>query len=183
MAEQTTYDFARNVNAGQVFTDREGNRAIYSDRSDATKQAFGHLIWADGTKGPYGELPANLHPERYNVTAAHDFAQRIKALGFVVYLAKQRHYGFVTDDTGARALSFAFNGCEDALGGNYGPPSKESGTGWRMDQTPQSLKTADDVRAALYATASRFCGKGWKNYTTAEQHLATYAKSSGYFQA
>ena len=184
--DKKTYDFARDCNPGKIFRDREGNRAVYSDRSDGTRQAFGRLIWADGTLGNYGELPDNLHPERYNVTEAHDFAYRIRALGFIVYLAEQGHYGFITDDAGERVLSFAFNGCDDSLSGNYGPPSRESGTGWRMDQLPQSLQTAEQVRAALYAMPPQWCQRatetrgGWRNMTTAEQHLKTYGPSSKY---
>lgn len=59
----TTYDHARRCNAGQIFTDGNGNRAEYSDRSDGAQKAFGFLIWADGTKGTYQELPDNLFPE------------------------------------------------------------------------------------------------------------------------
>jgi hypothetical protein len=181
----STYEHARRCNAGQIFTDGEGNRAIYSDRSDATGQAFGRLIWADGTLGNYGELPENLFPERYNVTQAHEFAQRIKSLGFVVYMAAGGHYGFITDETGARVLSFAFQGVEDTLSGNYGPPSRESGTGWQINATPQSLRTAEQVREALNAPApdwTRKQGKGWTRYTTLAEHLAAYGASSKYRQ-
>jgi hypothetical protein len=184
----STYEHAQRVNAGKIFTDGKGNRAIYSDRSDGTKQAFGWLIWADGTKGTYQELPDNLHPERYNVTEAHEFAQRIKALGFVVYMAAGGHYGVISDDTGERVLSFSFPGVEDTLSGNYGPPSRESGTGWRMDQDPQSLRTADDVREALNACPPAWCRRasdqsgGWKRFTTLAEHLAAYGQSSKYRQ-
>lgn len=176
----TTYEFARERNAGQIFRDKSGNRYSYSDRSDGTRQAFGRPILTDGTLGDYGELPADLWPERYNVTAAHEFAQRIKALGFVVYMAEQGHYGFISDDTGARVLSFQFNGYEDSLSGNYGPPSRESGTGWRMDVTPQQLRTAEDVQEALNAYPPAFCGKGWRNLTTLAMHLQAYGPSSKY---
>lgn len=178
--DRTTYDFARDRNAGQVFTDRKGGRWIYSDRSDGARKAFGRPILPDGSHGDYGELPENLHPERYNVTEAHDFAQRIKALGFVVYLATAGHYGFISDDTGARVLSFDFAGVEDTLSGNYGPASHESGTGWRMDLRPQSLTTAERVKAALYAYPPEWCRGGWRHFTTLEQHLARYGDSSGY---
>jgi hypothetical protein len=176
----TTYEHATKYNGGKVFRDREGNRAIYSDRADSVKKAFGRPIHADGTKGPYGELPDNMFPERYNVTEAHDFAYRIKAMGFVVYMAAQGHYGFISDEKGERVLSFQFPGIENTLSGNYGPPSRESGTGWRLEQSPESLRTIDDVRRALYAYPPKWCGEGWRNMTSLEQHLATYGKSSGY---
>lgn len=177
---QTTYDFARNCNAGRIFTDNKGTRAIYSDRSDGTHQAFGRLIRADGTMGDYEVLPSDMRPERYNVTAAHDFAQRIAAMGFAVYLASFGHYGFITDDNGSRVLSFAFSGYEDTLSGNYGPPSRESGTGWCMDKTPNALRNAYDVRVALYASPPLWCGKGWRNMTTLDAYLGMYGTSSKY---
>src|SRR6188768_4274008 len=102
MTDMTTYDHARKIDSGKIMTDKDGNRAVYSDRSDGTRQAFGRLIWADGTMGDYQELPTNLYPERYNVTMAHDFARRIKALGFRVWLAAQGHYGFISDSEGSR---------------------------------------------------------------------------------
>lgn len=177
---RTTYDHARERNAGQIFTDGKGNRAKYSDRSDGTRQAFGYLIWADGTKGPYAPLPADLRPERYNVTEAIEFAHRIKALGFIVYLAKDSTYGFITDATGSRVVSFSFGGVSSGLSGNYGPPSKESGTGWRISDNPHCLRTAADVRNALNANPPQWCGKGWKRHSTLADHLSQYGKSSGY---
>ena len=184
----STYDHARNCDAGKVLTDGQGNRYSYSDRSDGTKQVFGRPIMPDGALGKYGELPDYLYPERYNVTEAHDFAARIKALGFVVYLAASGHYGFISDDTGERVLSFSFGGVEDTLSGNYGPPSRESGTGWRMNECPQGLRTAEDVRRVLYAMPPDWCRRatdmrgGWRRMTTLEEHLKQYGPSSKYRQ-
>lgn len=113
---------------------------------------------------------------------AAEFAGRMRALGFTVYLAKSGDYGFITDATESRVMSFSMND-GTSLSGNYGPPSHGSGTGWRMDKTPDQLRTAEDVRKALYATPPAFCGRGWKNYTTVKQHLETYGDSSGYVRA
>ena len=110
------------------------------------------------------------------------FAERIKALGFAVYIAESGEYGFITDDTESRVLCFGF-GCAAHLSGNYGPPSTTSGTGWRMEEDPSDLRTAEDVKRALYALAPAFAGKGWKHYTTVAQHLATYQASSRYVRA
>jgi hypothetical protein len=115
----------------------------------------------------------------YQQDAAREFAARIKALGFHVYVAERGHYGFIADDTETRVLSFGFSD-GGSLGGNYGPPSTESGTGWQMDAHPSSLQTAEDVRRALYAPAPPFCGGGWKRYTTVARHLAMYGASSRY---
>lgn len=110
---------------------------------------------------------------------ASEFAGFIKGLGFKVYLAAVGTYGFITDATEARVLSFSFTD-GGSLGGNYGPPSTTSGTGWRLDQSPWQLKTADDVRGALYATAPQWVGKGWKRYSTVADQLAQYGTSSKY---
>lgn len=107
------------------------------------------------------------------------FAAHIKALGFRVWLAERGPYGFISDEAGARVLSFSFND-QGSLGGNYGPPSQESGTGWRLNGSPDSLRTADDVRNALRQEPPAFCGKGWKYLTTVKQHLEMYGTSSRY---
>ncbi len=106
------------------------------------------------------------------------FADRISRMGFVVYIAKSGAYGFITDDTASRVLSFSFND-DGSLGGNYGPPSRQSGTGWRMDESPYNLATADDVRKALYASPPDWLrGKGWRYLSTVAQYLQQYDKSS-----
>ncbi len=117
----------------------------------------------------------------YKQQAAQEFAQRILALGFRVWMAERGTYGFISDETGKRVLSFSAEDC-GSLGGNYGPPSRESGTGWRMDQGPHDLRTADDVRAALNALPPSFCGNGWKYLTSVAQHLGQFGTSSHYVE-
>lgn len=123
---------------------------------------------------------------------AREFAQFIKGLGFRGFVAGgiggdgPRGYGIITDAEGSRVLSFSFSD-GGSLGGNYGPPSRNSGTGWRMNGDPYSLKSAEDVRRALYATAPDFCrpaspqsrgDDGWKYYSTLAQYQAQYQASS-----
>jgi hypothetical protein len=110
---------------------------------------------------------------------AAEFAGFIAGLGFTVYMAERGTYGFITDKAETRVLSFEF-GCPPRLGGNYGPPSTESGTGWSLAKCPSDLKTAEDVRAALYSVPDYNVGKGWRYFTTAKQHLESYAASSKY---
>lgn len=112
-------------------------------------------------------------------TAALAFANRITAMGFRVFLAKRGHYGFITNDDGSRVISFSFSD-GPSLSGNYGPPSRESGTGWRLSRSPEDLRTAEDVKAAFAETPPPFCGKGWRYMTTLEQHLKAYGVSSRY---
>lgn len=125
-------------------------------------------------------------------TIARDFAARVTALGFAVYLAERGTCGFVTDAAGSRVLCF---GSDGDLGGNYGPPSTHSGTGWRMEGDIWTLRTAEDVRAALYASPPSWCGRdvrpdsecagtparGWRYLTTLSQFLALYGSSSRYY--
>lgn len=110
------------------------------------------------------------------------FAKRIKALGFRVFLAENREYGLITNDDGSRVISFSFSSLGSSLSGNYGPPSRESGTGWRLSRSPESLRTVKDVQAALAETPPAWCGKGWRYMTTLEQHLKDYGASSRYYE-
>lgn len=105
------------------------------------------------------------------------FAERVTALGFVVYVSERGPYGFITDATASRVLSFSFND-GGSLGGNYGPPSTSSGTGWRMEESPYALVTPDDVKVALYAYPPHWVGGGWRYLTTVAQYLQTYGVSS-----
>jgi hypothetical protein len=98
-------------------------------------------------------------------------------MGFTVYIAKAGTYGFITDATESRVLSFSFND-GGSLSGNYGPPSTESGTGWRMDGGPHGLTSPEKVRDALYEQVPGFAGKGWRYLTTVIQYLTEYGKSS-----
>lgn len=114
------------------------------------------------------------------INEARAFAERIKAMGFAVYLAENREYGFITDDTESRVLSFSFS-LGSRLSGNYGPPSTQSGTGWSMERSPESLLTAEDVRQALYASPPdwvRRNGIGWKYLSTVKQYMDAYHRSS-----
>jgi hypothetical protein len=105
------------------------------------------------------------------------FAKRISAMGFEVYIAQQRTYGFITDDKRTRVLVFSLNDM-GSLGGAYGPPSTTSGTGWRMDIRPHQLQTADQVREALYSMPPSWSRGGWRYMSTVEQYLAQYDSSS-----
>ena len=108
------------------------------------------------------------------------FAKRIKAMGFRVFLAESGHYGFITNDDGSRVISFSFS-LDPSLSGNYGPPSRESGTGWRLSRSPESLRTVEDVEAAFAENPPAWCGKGWRYMTTLEQYLKDYGPTSRFY--
>jgi hypothetical protein len=105
------------------------------------------------------------------------FARRISDLGFTVYIAKSGTYGFITDDSESRVLSFSFTDC-GSLSGNYGPPSTKSGTGWRMDEKPHNLTTAKAVREALYENPPPWSKGGWRYLSTVAQYWQHYDPSS-----
>jgi hypothetical protein len=115
----------------------------------------------------------------YSERQAKEFAEFIKSLGFTVYLAKSGTYGFITDNKQERVLSFSFTDGA-SLSGNYGPPSRESGTGWRLSVTPSQLQMKEDVTKALYSAPDYNVGKGWKRFTTLKEYLAMYGSSSGF---
>lgn len=127
-----------------------------------------------------------------NFENAREFAQFVKGLGFRAFVAEpglgRGGYGIVTDAEGSRVLSFSFTG-GSTLSGNYGPPSRACGTGWQLEMDVWDIKSADDVKRALYATPpGRIApraepGKpdsGWQYFTTLEQHLKQYGSSSKY---
>ncbi len=103
------------------------------------------------------------------------FAAQIKALGFRVFIAERGDYGCITDAAGERVVTFDING---SLSGQYGPPSRESGTGWQLDVHAYQLVTVTDVQGALAKQPPAFCGKGWKRVSTLADYLAAYQASS-----
>ena len=107
---------------------------------------------------------------------ARAFAEKIRDMGFTVYLAESGTYGFITDESESRVLTFSVRDC--SLGGTYGPPSKQSGTGWRMEEATWDLKMPEDVRRALYSAPPPWCGRGWKRLSDVRAYLALYGASS-----
>lgn len=107
---------------------------------------------------------------------AIDTAKALTGYGYSVYMSADYEHGFYTD--GKRVVSFG--GCWHFsldFSGNYAP-SKQSGTGWRI-ATEQGIPSAKQALAYITSNAP-----AWANrlpvYTTPEQHLQTYGKSSGY---
>lgn len=58
--------------------------------------------------------------------------QAIQKAGFRVFLSKKGNYGFFTDCK--RVISFDLDFFTVQFSGNYTPPSKECGTGWRLEE-------------------------------------------------
>lgn len=109
---------------------------------------------------------------------AREFAQFIKGLGFRAFVAGTpggdgtRGYGLITDATGERVLSFGMEG--GTLGGNYNG-DQSTGSGWRIENLHTwDLRTAEDVKRALYALAP-----GWTGFNTGPRHCHACGQSTG----
>ena len=103
-------------------------------------------------------------------------ATALLSYGYTVYLAKSKEYGFYTD--GKRVVCFGgqWNFSLD-YSGNY--RSERSGTGWQIAKDCGVL-TKDEAKKFIEAYAPSWATTENVRYTTPEQHLATYGKSSGY---
>ena len=107
---------------------------------------------------------------------AIDAAKALTSYGYRVYMSADNNHGFYTD--GKRVVSFGgcWNWCLD-FSGNY-VATKTGGTGW---QIAREVGVPNEQQAKQYVTA---IAPTWANanpvYTTPEEHLATYGKSSGY---
>jgi hypothetical protein len=107
----------------------------------------------------------------------HHIAEKLYSYGFDVYISKSKDYGFYTN--GKRVVSFGGSWCFSLdFSGKY-KPHGNSGTGW---QIAKELSDISEEQAHEFISASAPDWTGNKNaiYTTPEQHLATYGKSSGY---
>lgn len=115
-------------------------------------------------------------PRPYQKKMIHEFATKAHALGFTVYLADSKGYGFLTDDSRSRVLSFECEFGSIKLGGNY-KPATGCGSGWDMGLVEWE-PTAEKIKAHLYAAAPNWANKS-PEYTTPEQYTKGYG-SSGY---
>lgn len=110
-------------------------------------------------------------------------AQKLKAWGYRVFIAKDGTYGFYTD--GTRVVSFGgyYIGMVD-FSGNYngGANARSVGTGWQIAKELSDITEAQ-AKEFITAYAPRWATQGRAvTYTTPEQHLKTYGKSSGYVE-
>ena len=103
-------------------------------------------------------------------------AEKLHSYGFDVYLSKSKEHGFYTN--GKKVVSFGGSWCFSLdFSGNYKPGN--SGTGWSIARELSDI-TEEQAHEFINATAPDWTGNKNPIYTTPEQHLATYGKSSGY---
>ena len=104
-------------------------------------------------------------------------AKKLDSFGYQVYLSKDEQHGFYTD--GQRVVSFGgqWNFFVDFFG-NYAP-SKTSGTGWSIAKEKTDI-TQEQADRYINANAPSWTYNTSPTYTTPENHLKIYGKSSGY---
>ncbi len=115
---------------------------------------------------------------------AAEFAKHAANKGFTVYLAKSGTYGFLTDNSETRALSFGVDFGSIKFSGNYRRPSRNRGTGWRMERTvsPNEL-SASEIADLLHANAPQWALSGTTGpveYATVKDMLKQWGQSSKY---
>lgn len=116
----------------------------------------------------------------YKTQATAELAQRIRAAGFRVFIAKSGTYGFYTDADGSRVVSFQFDLGGFKFSGNYKTSNPRStGTGWGFgesaDVSIKGLHSMFNSYAPQWAVGSA----EWR-FTTLAEHLKTYQASSQY---
>jgi hypothetical protein len=113
----------------------------------------------------------------YKIEATVELAQRIKAAGFRVFLAKRATYGFYTDAEGSRVVGFQYDLGGFSFTGNYQTSQPRStGTGWQ-------LTASSDFSAMFKQFAPQWAlrGASWR-FTTLAEHLAMYQASSQFVE-
>lgn len=95
------------------------------------------------------------------------------ALGFVVYLSGSNEYGFFTDASGSRIVSFGVDISGIHFSGNY--ESLSAGTGWRLNADDILKAWKESQHPPSWATK---CER--VRLTSSQDHLERYGKTSKY---
>lgn len=120
----------------------------------------------------------------YDKQIATEFAKHVVSKGFTVYMAESGTYGFLTDNSEKRALSFGVDLGSIKLSGNFKHASRERGRGWRFKRTvhPRAL-TPTEISDYLYAQAPKWAligTTGTVEYATVADMLKQWGSSSKY---
>lgn len=150
------------------------------DPLDGRKSAH---LWDGRDWGKAGRFIVLPNPRNRRQQVAMTAAYKALSLGFDVYLAESKEYGFIVDERGF-VVSFGDNYGEIYLSGNY--ISKRCGSGWRDDvagMLPLNGLTADAINAVTKYGAPRWATDGEEvKLCTLEMHLEQYGSSSRYAQ-
>lgn len=107
-------------------------------------------------------------------------ANALDGYGYDVYLAKSGEYGFYTN--GQRVISFGgfWNFSVDFSGNYKTNRPAQCGTGWSIAKE-MGVPSEEEAKRFIEAGAPRWAvGDASWRFTTPEEHLATYGRSSGY---
>ena len=105
-----------------------------------------------------------------------EVTEGILASGLRVFLASSGGYGFFTNADGSAVVSFQADLDGVTFSGNYKTSEpRRTGTGWRIDENCADFPAMLSARAPQWAT-----GDATWQYTTLQEHLTTYDKSSKY---
>lgn len=104
-------------------------------------------------------------------------AKKLHSYGFDVYLSKNLNYGFYTNKKRVVSFSGPWEFFVD-FSGNY-KPSGNSGTGWQIAKELIDI-SEEQAHEFINANAPKWACTKDPIYTTPEQHLTIYGKSSGY---
>jgi hypothetical protein len=108
----------------------------------------------------------------YSRQVIKELSDELIDAGFRVFIAESGTYGFYTDKSGERVVSFQVDYLSPVFSGNY--KSKHCGTGWRFER-PLEYDQMLNAGAPYWAT------KGERiRYTSLDDHLNQYQASSKY---
>lgn len=133
--------------------------------------------------------PFNLGGEDDNITTVKDFiihgkgqreretamkfAYNVKRMGFRVFLSESEEYGFITDETESRVLSFGASYGMIKLSGVYQPNSGH-GSGWGIAKELDVIQSKDFIQKCLYLPSPYASTK----LSTVKDYLNRYQSSS-----
>jgi hypothetical protein len=112
----------------------------------------------------------------YKKQAIQKLTIKILIKGYRVFIAKNGEYGFFTNDSGSRLVSFQCDLGGITFSGNYKTNNpRQTGTGWRIGGGNIDIDQVFNAYPPRWAL-----GCSSFKYTTLEQHLNFYGRSSGY---
>lgn len=115
----------------------------------------------------------------YQQEAIQELAAKLKKKGFRVFIAERGSYGFYTNEEGSKVVSFQYDLGGFSFSGNYKTSNpRRTGAGWQIVKDSYGC---ENFQSILDSVPPKWATRGatWK-YTTLEQHLASYQKSSKY---
>lgn len=105
------------------------------------------------------------------------FAYNVKRMGFRVFLSESKEYGFITDETEKRVLSFGTSYGMINLSGVY-HANPNHGSGWGIAKELDVIQSKNFIQECLYMP-SPYTGT---TLSTVKDYLKTYQSSSKFWE-